>query len=883
MKSFFIVVFIVVFSSFSIHAHRGTILAIENVKISSDKGNYIYGFQIENIVEKRLKGVQIEFWVNGKAIREKYFEVYTNNPKFQTHFFRLSKNEIQKGTDTIQIEITKIFDKINDWGGWDAPLNLKQTNTISSEFYVDAPWRMKKTDAAGNDLPVPLHFFLHDADYVIGYTLKIDYINVKVKNATNSSFGSILTYNNISTTALNSMFSCLSPADPDLYIKAFDLNSFTPTSSYTFDFDKEADFWDDYVSIEEAFWYFTFNIPPTDLVGLENVIDLEVTISYANTLITTDDVLRMRVFRSDLDIPSQADYYRGDTHVHSMFTQNDSEVGLSMCGTKEAAQLIGLDWMTTTDHTSDFDNYGSGNINANWALIQEETEALNSNDASMLFIAGQEVAVNNSENELVHMLAYPSFNDPMGLPFLGDGDGDLDPTSVYIDDVVSQLVVSGGFSYCAHPFATNDELSFLVGGGIWNLGNDGFLANGDDFPQTGGSIICNDLGRDSDVLSSSSNKLVKDAIRGCQIWNERETLEISGFSGDELDGWDVTNTGAFMSQVDTASFDFHFKRFRQGQEIVNHINLQGLTLKNSDSTYQNWKMYYSGGSDAHGSFNFTNTENTGGIGKITNTALGKVNTIAYCPNGMGVNGSEVLKALYNGNISMSDGPVLNIGISSDGNNNSNEILMGEDIKIDPSTENNHFLNIHYTTTVEFGEITKLTFIVGTDAGVEYKKAISIPSNTGDNVISYRLIDIMDSIFGSGNTPIDEYVYLRAEVETFKDYSSSVDLYHTDYDFFHAITNPIWINWTDLPDQGSGEIGILALYPNPSNDVIKIELTNSNDYTLLSVYNEIGQLVIQQPITSNNIPLDLNKISKGIYSLVIQGIGKERVVEKFVKY
>ena len=58
-----------------------------------------------------------------------------------------------------------------------------------------------------------------------------------------------------------------------------------------------------------------------------------------------------------------------------MFTQNEAEVGLPLCGTKEAGQLIGLDWITTTDHTSDFDNYGDGNINTNWDRIKAEAAA----------------------------------------------------------------------------------------------------------------------------------------------------------------------------------------------------------------------------------------------------------------------------------------------------------------------------------------------------------------------------------------------------------------------------------------------------------------------------------------------------------------------------
>ena len=47
-------------------------------------------------------------------------------------------------------------------------------------------------------------------------------------------------------------------------------------------------------------------------------------------------------------------------------------------------------------------------------------------------------------------------------------------------------------------------------------------------------------------------------------------------------------------------------------------------------------------------------------------------TLAYAPTGMGTNGTNILKSMYDGNISISDGPLIVQGFSTDGNNTVNE-------------------------------------------------------------------------------------------------------------------------------------------------------------------------------------------------------------------
>ncbi len=457
--------------------------------------------------------------------------------------------------------------------------------------------------------------------------------------------------------------------------------------------------------------------------------------------------------------------------------------------TKEAAKLIGLDWIITTDHTSDFDNYGNGNINDNWSLLGNEVNALNTADASMMYIRGQEVAVKNSVGKLVHFLGYPSYSSPTTGSFLGDGNGDATATNVTVNAALSNLHSTNGFCYAAHPFATNDELSPLVSGGIWNLGDDDFTANGSNFPQTGGSIICNDPSVASDVLVDNGNnttKFVKDALKGGQIWNDRVSMSTTD---EPEDPYNLAGGNTPFAAVPN-DFSFHWNRFNQGLEIVNFINKKGLLLKNTYDNIQNWKFYLSAGADAHGSFNYSNTNFVESIvgnlgGSVQNNAVGKLTTLAYAPTGMGTSGTNILKAMYDGNISISDGPVLVQGLSTNGNNAANEVFMGGDVVIHRDDTSNAFLNFQYATSSEYGTISSINVILGTSSG---ETTVNVPvSGTSKSMSLTNIINL----FGTQNVPINEYFYLRQNLATVRNYGSNTP-YILSSETFHALTNPIWL-------------------------------------------------------------------------------------------
>ncbi|MCB9194733.1 MAG: T9SS type A sorting domain-containing protein [Flavobacteriales bacterium] len=875
--------FVIFFVSQLSYAHRGDYLAITDVQVTETEDTYIYSFLIENIKDLSYTDVRIDFWINMKSVFFKRYPLITADQKFIPERFIVPKKMLDIDNDLVNIEITQIFGKKKDWGGWDSDRsNGRQVNTLYSEFYVDAPWRMKKTDANGNLNSIPVTFYLHDADLVVGTTVQIDMIDIRLKNASSNSFSAPLTFNNIPLSQFKGYFSCMSQTDNAFSIQGFDLTSFVASSGTTIDFNQTSDFWNDYEEVDATYWFFNFNIPADKLVGYEDVIDIQVTIQYGN-LTFSDDVVGMRVFRSDEDIPTLTDFYRGDTHLHSIFTQNDAETGLPMKATKEAGKLIGLDWITSTDHTSDYDNYGT-TVSANWARIQSDVQQFNQEDPSLIYIAAQEVALNNHEDKLVHMLAYPSYSHPYDFSFIGDGDGDLVSTSVSINSALNNIVNNDGFAYAAHPFATEDALPTIpVNGSIWNIGHSGFPSNGSNFPVTGGNIICNDLSAPSDVFSSETGKLIKDGLAGAQIWNVRNTLEMTG---DELDPWDIDNGGDGFTEIDTNSYGHHLNRFRQGQEIVNFINQLGLQMINNDPSYQNWKLYYSGGADAHGSFNSSNTDDFGGFGTINDNAVGKVNTVVYCPNGMGVDGGGVLKSLQNGNSTISDGPIMAIGISSDGNNASNEILMGEDAVVDIDFTTDYYVNFDFATTQEFGDIKWFKFIVGTEDGEQEIYIGDAWTRQGSQHYSVSLDNLISQALGLADFPQKKYMYIRVEMQTYVDLSANSSIHRIGYQYHHSFSNPIWIKYDEIKPEVS-EL-TLTTRPNPFHDVFYLDIkTIEAEDVSVSFYDPQGKLVYFKEVFVNlsktlEFTSDQLQISEGTYVIRVATDEEQKEI-KVIKY
>jgi hypothetical protein len=828
---------ILILLSFNLLGHENHHLyniTIDNIVFNKQERKYVVSFDINTTNKKPLEFARVELSINNKPVAYKNIESITK--KKENYQISIGSENITSIIENVSLNVTRVNNTAGLWNITNVPLDSTAANNKihqyddvgTYELFADAPWRMNiyTTGSSGPKNSIPVLLYLHDGDGV-SYPW-IQYIDISIKKSTDAAFGAPLTYNSLTNAQFQALFSNKSTANTTLNRKAFDQSLPVKNASHTIAFN-ESNYYIpfvynfNYTPVQNFLWYATFNIPATALSAFADADILDIKVEFTIRITpSSNPISYLRVFRQPTATPTITNWYKGDTHLHSIYTQNTAEQGLPLPATKDAAKHIGLDWIITTDHTSDFDNYGSGNVNTNWADLRTEVIALNTADPSMMYIRGQEVALKNSVGKLVHFLGYPNYQDPLNGMFLGDGNGDVVATNVTIDIALSNLVATNGFCYAAHPFATNDELSPLVNGGIWNLGDDDFATNGNTFPVTGGNIISNNPSVASDVLVNNGNstiKFVKDALKGGQIWNDRVSMSTTDAPEDP---YNIAGSNTPFAPVPN-DFNFHWNRFGQGLEIINFINKKGLALKNSNNAIQNWKFYISSGADAHGSFNYSTTNFiesfVGSLGgSIQNNAVGKLMTVAYAPTGMGSNGTNILKSIKDGNIAVSDGPLLVQGFSMNGNNTSNELFMGQDTIVSVDDTANLFLNLQYASTVEFGSITTINLILGTSTG---ETTINIPVTGTSKSISLTQII---ALFGVSNVPMNAYFYLRQSTATTKNYGSNSP-YIINTETFHALTNPIWIK---INTESILPIELLSFYLNVENNSVLLNWETASE-------------------------------------------------------
>ncbi len=749
----------------------------------------------------------------------------------------------------------------------------KQSNEPGSDILADAPWRIKKTNSSGILNGIPVNIFVKDAD-VIGNNAELICINIYIKNANDTSFGTPIIFDTYNNNDFLSLFSAKSEYDATFEIQPFDASLPIKDDEFSIGFSSDTCIWPDnctYVDITQKVWYFTFTIPPEKLVGFNDIIDIKVDFSLNWQ---TDVKSYLRVFRYNEDLPKLSNWYRGDAHYHSMYTNNSAEYGLPLSSTKEAAKSIGIDWITINDHSCDYDNYGT-NIQDNWNKRTAEIQSFNMFDTSMIYIGATEVSVNNSAGNIIHLLCYPSESSPYSLSYLGDGDGDISPTSLEINDVLFQLSEVNGFAFAAHPFSSGDELSSLVDGGIWNVGDADYSANGT--PVNGfDEIICNDLSSPSDFYSQNQNQMLfKSTIIGGEIWNTRNSLTTTD---EMMNPWNANYDSEIIpfTPYDTQNNMYHFNRFLSNFDATRFFWKKGLTEKNLNHSIINYRFSISAGSDAHGNFNYSNTDFVMGvIADIHDNALGKPSTLVYCPNGMGNNGNNVLNALKNGNVIISDGPIVSIGLSTDETDNTIEYIPGQEAILDSLEYYHSKLIVELATTPEYGSINEVKIITGTING-EHSLLLNFNPILQNQNLIFNLDSIIEHIVTNDSIAENEYFYLRAELTTYINYNSQSVLYCKPEETFHCYTNPIWIKKpqstiTSINSQIKNQN--LIVFPNPTTDLLWIKLPSQFSITTsLKIIDIFGKVITEQFQTSNIekdvIQISTKSLQKGVYYISV---------------
>lgn len=151
-------------------------------------------------------------------------------------------------------------------------------------------------------------------------------------------------------------------------------------------------------------------------------------------------------------------------------------------------------------------------------------------------------------------------------------------------------------------------------------------------------------------------------------------------------------------------------------------------------------------------------------------------------------------------------------------------------------------------------------------------------NGGQTQINYPSIQIVSPLGDTIGNP-NNYVNFFAQLgNTYQEYVDTiVEAGITDFsnytfllsELFGATTNQIsWCISTSVPELNSSDF---ALYPNPVGSMLHIHFkTNADSEMRISIYSMTGALVFREKHNSKNeLTLDLNSLSNGIYNLVCE--------------
>ncbi len=285
-------------------------------------------------------------------------------------------------------------------------------NTFQKDILADAPWRVEP------NITIPIYCMVKDADQN-DYPLK--YIKIyddMPPYGTNDSNEDVLVY------------SC--------YINQ---------------------------NIVSDLWYRIYDVNPADFTKPDEEVHIHVMFDASGDPFDEDVHTYLKVKIANEAIPVLPNWYAGDTHYHSFYTDNIWEFGAPIYPTTLAGKALGLDWITITDHSFDLNPQ-------RWNNFLNDCHDYSS--PSFLVIAGEEVSCYlPGTTQYNHYLAY-NITD-----FIPGGEWEAigsDTSSDYTPaEVVSKVNEQGGIGYVAHPLYDDEfrdpwqdySLNF-TGLQIWN-------------------------------------------------------------------------------------------------------------------------------------------------------------------------------------------------------------------------------------------------------------------------------------------------------------------------------------------------------------------------------------------------------------------------------
>ncbi len=622
----------------------------------------------------------------------------------------------------------------------------KYDNTFAKDFMMDAPWRVQDSQTA-----IPLTIILKDCDVV-----EIQQLHwIRLWDV--SGGGSVLLW------------------DHDFNDERIGNDN------------SEHKFWTYLTTVTESHGSLpdgTLLTPANLGYGGGQAIDLRVTISYRDFWIDQTETRYLRVMVGNGPYPWPEDWYGGDTHYHTMYTNNIAEYGAPVPAVALTARALGLHWLTATDHSCDLDETGDGSFSyatqhweytlqtpagsqtiyrdvfgygSSWASLGADIDEFDG--PQLRLYRGVEINLASIDGDSYQKTLHCLFYNPDYIHSPDSGAIGERPVSPSLPDGLDQLAAAG-FAYAAHPL---DNL-----GGEW--GGIDVTVNGSFWGD-----------EDLDIA------LTRNGFCGLEAFNTRPCYQ----SSNETDPW--------------SDFDAH----SPADDAYPAQLLAGVALWDEmlrahlDEPLR--KVFFAGGSDAHGDFNYSTY--LGLDSYATDNAIGKVQTVVHVPGEYGPGNlppmAEILAAYRNGCAVITDGPFLEIGLDLDDDQDwygTADLKIGADGVV--ASSSCPPVDLRWGSLPEFGPITSVRLLAGNTGGTTVLHEID-PSTSGQEYGGATEF----SLAGLGLTGTN---YLRAELLT-----SDGQAGHRAY------TNPIWLTFdptveTALAEPVPERPQLLGNHPNPFN-------------------------------------------------------------------
>lgn len=252
---------------------------------------------------------------------------------------------------------------------------------------------------------------------------------------------------------------------------AIELSSGAERQKNVFDFASQ--------KIAHPLWYQILEISPGNLKGS---CRLDVTIEFSKggvrKIIKNDNYVGashapFEVFIAADTLPKTANWYFGEFHCHTNYTNDQVEFGAPLDASAHLAQAMGLHFFCATDHSYDLDDHPDDYLKSDpnlskWKSLQNEVHSLNRTLPNFVIVPGEEVSAGNAQNRNIHLLI---LNHPEFLPGAGDGAEKWLRTrpDLSIAEVL-QRINSTSTAFAAHPCTRPPFLEWLlVRRGSWQF------------------------------------------------------------------------------------------------------------------------------------------------------------------------------------------------------------------------------------------------------------------------------------------------------------------------------------------------------------------------------------------------------------------------------